>query len=380
MTYIEEVDRLIQMMKEDSALPEYFTALFRKGKLHPLTGERKKIGVLGDPFYALYARAFGLDAININGGSYYTGDTASSIFPQISDPVAKAAVGLLLEDDGAMLKKLDAVLVSSNNDSYKKSCYYLRQYGVPIIEVEPPSYVLAKMPFSYVWFQLKMLDKISKVANSNMDSRTLRTYIQAYHRAHGLMEQESFKTLPTLVQNFIQETFDMAKKKNLWCEELEKFLLTVTPAPIESKVTIIGSQLQLPNSKVHEILLEIGVAHFENQCVSLAPFHEIPVEKSSMKLLNECFKAHYRHSFSARTLGGGGEIQFSPDTKAIIYYLLKGQTSEAYHVERMEEAALKRGLPFLCVETDYTNTDKEQMKIRMEAFHEMLRGASLGHV
>ncbi len=146
MNYNHEVEKLIGMMKEDANVPDYFTDIFRSAKLNPAGGKRKKVGIIGDDFYSLYVRGFGLDAVMLNGGSYYTGEVASHIFPQISDPVAKSAVGLLLDPELDLIKKLDAVVVAARNDSYKKAIAYLEEAGVKVIEVEPPAYVLKKMP------------------------------------------------------------------------------------------------------------------------------------------------------------------------------------------------------------------------------------------
>ena len=44
----------------------------------------------------------------------------------------------------------------------------------------------------------------------------------------------------------------------------------------------------------------------------------------------------------------------------------------AYEAERIEKAAIRAGIPFVCIETDYTNADTEQIRIRLEAFSELL--------
>lgn len=59
--------------------------------------------------------------------------------------------------------------------------------------------------------------------------------------------------------------------------------------------------------------------------------------------------------------------------QGVIYHVLKGQLNYAYEAERLEKAAIKKGIPFVCIETDYTNADVEQIRIRLEAFSELLK-------
>lgn len=356
-------------------VPAYFTDLYKEANENPITGKGKQIGILGDDFYSLYARAFGLDPVSIGGGSYYTGEVASHIFPQISDPVAKAAVGRLLDPDKGLCQGLDAVIVSANNDSLKKATYYIRQAGITVIEVEPMPFVLKKMPLSYVVNQVSALIAISKVAHTHLDWRTLKRDLELYRRGHQLMQSLPFQSLPTLTQDFLAQTFQLARKKGKWCDELEQYLTTVPAKPQLPHVHLVGSAMELPNIKIHEILSEIGVEKFENHCRTLPAFHQIALKKSALTQLYACFETHYRRGANARSMSHDKQYGISPDAMGIIYYLLKGQTSEAYHAERMEEWAISQGVPYLCVETDYTNTDKEQLKIRMEAFYEMLSAA-----
>lgn len=368
MNEIYEVEQVLGRVN----VPAYFTALFEQAHTNPITGKGKQIGILGDDFYSLYARAFGLDPVRIGGGSYYTGEVASHIFPQISDPVAKAAVGCLLDPEKGLCQKLDAVLISANNDSYKKATYYIRQAGITVIEVEPMPFVLKKMPLSYIVNQLGVLGAMSKVANTHLDWRTLKQDLELYRRGYQLMETIAFHALPTLTQDFLTHTFQLARKKEKWCQELEQFLTTVPVKPLLSHVQVVGSAMELPNIKIHEILSEIGVHQFENHCLTLPAFQKIPLKKSALTQLWACLETQYRQSATSRSMTHDKQDGLNPDVMGIIYYLLKGQTSEAYHAERLEEWAISQGVPYLCVETDYTNTDKEQLKIRMEAFYEML--------
>ena len=73
--------------------------------------------------------------------------------------------------------------------------------------------------------------------------------------------------------------------------------------------------------------------------------------------------ALYRH---VRSLMQGGDIE------GVVYHVLKGQIEYDFELERFEELFAELGIPVFRLETDYQYQDVEQLRIRMEAFSEML--------
>ena len=57
----------------------------------------------------------------------------------------------------------------------------------------------------------------------------------------------------------------------------------------------------------------------------------------------------------------------------IVYHVLKGQVEYDFELPRVEALASSMGVPVFRLETDYQQQDVEQLRIRMEAFCEMLR-------
>lgn len=377
MNYTDEVERLVSTMQEiaseKSQIPDYFIDIFKNSQKQNSSSKRKKVGVIGDEFYSLYVSAFGLIPVIITGGSYYLGENASDIFPQISDPVAKSTFGLLLEDNSKLLSELSAIIISTTNDSYKKALYYFKHLDIEIIQVETPSFLLTKMPTSYILQETRLISKISKISNTKFSASKLKKELLHYKEAYKLMESEKWKCIPTIVQSFLTQTLYIDDDKACWCSEVQKYLFSIEDDANDPFLLLIGSSIKFPNSKMYEIFSEVGISHFTDKSLNLPQFQNIPMKDISFSLLNECFKFQYKNRFNARTLTNAKDYKFPEDTKGIVYYLLKGQTSEAYQAEQIEKAAIIQNIPYLCVETDYTDTDKEQIKIRVEAFYEMLR-------
>lgn len=57
----------------------------------------------------------------------------------------------------------------------------------------------------------------------------------------------------------------------------------------------------------------------------------------------------------------------------IVYHVLRGCVSNDYDRFMIESIAEKQGIPVICLESDYSDEDVEQLRIRMEAFLEMIK-------
>lgn len=374
MKYVEELNSFLELM-DDHELPSYFTEQFLDFKQENLNVGAKKVGIIGDPFYSIYAKAYGLHPIIINGGSYFSGEN-TDMFPQISDPVAKSAMGMLLDPEYNLSEELDAVLVVAVNDSYKKTIAYLKEININVIQVEPIPYIREGKPFALYKQQLMALNDLSKLVFGVFQEGVFKNELHAFDRAYDIMQEDSFKALPTIYQSFLTHILHNVFNKNEWCDEMEEYLEGRETNITEPLVTIMGSGMYLPNHKLFKICHDIGIKYFDNECMYLPDYSEMDISGGALSLLGKCFAFQHKNAYNSATVGNVERVVLPTHTSGIIYYLLKGQVSEAYHSERMEELAIEQGVPFICVETDYTYTDIEQLKIRVEAFYEMLSASA----
>ena len=96
-------------------------------------------------------------------------------------------------------------------------------------------------------------------------------------------------------------------------------------------------------------------------------------EKASLyQLCKQIYDIHYKNEYSSEALGSH-KVSFDEKTQAVIFHLLKGQLLSAYYADKVEKNCIAQNIPFLCIETDCTKADKEQIKIRIEAFTELLQ-------
>lgn len=139
---------------------------------------------------------------------------------------------------------------------------------------------------------------------------------------------------------------------------------------------LIGSPIYFPNIKLPKILSDLGMTHYENRCSVRMPPDYSSVCQGNMSvssMLKRIQEIHYeivKSDPAMQIIDNGGSLE---RYQGVIYHVLKGQLNYAYEAERLEKAAIKKGIPFVCIETDYTNADVEQIRIRLEAFSELLK-------
>jgi benzoyl-CoA reductase/2-hydroxyglutaryl-CoA dehydratase subunit BcrC/BadD/HgdB len=60
--------------------------------------------------------------------------------------------------------------------------------------------------------------------------------------------------------------------------------------------------------------------------------------------------------------------------EGVIYHILKGCHPYDVETKIIEQLMEKKGIPMLKIETDYSPQDVEQLRTRIEAFQETLKG------
>ena len=66
------------------------------------------------------------------------------------------------------------------------------------------------------------------------------------------------------------------------------------------------------------------------------------------------------------------KLLMEKEIDGVVYHVLKGQIEYDFELGRFEELFEKLGIPVFRLETDYNYQDIEQLRIRLEAFSEVL--------
>ena len=181
---------------------------------------------------------------------------------------------------------------------------------------------------------------------------------------------------------FFDDPTRCAQMCNKLADELDQRIadgVSVFPAGTK-RILLTGTPLAIPNWKLHHIVETSGAAVVcEEMCTGTRYFENLVPDDS--KTLDEAYMAlvqRYMKTNCACFTPNTGRIddlvRLAKEYKVdgVIDINLKFcclYDTEGYNVERAMKAA---GIPVLGIETDYTDTDAEQLKTRVQAFVEML--------
>ncbi len=174
-----------------------------------------------------------------------------------------------------------------------------------------------------------------------------------------------------------------------WTQATKKFIesierkerLPYTSKKIKPRVFIAGSPISFPNFKVPLLIEELG-AHIvgDESCLSGRLMYDpvIPNDYSTVGILR-ALTARYFAACTCPVFDDLTDRLCSLKTKlqkskaeGIIYHVLRGCVPFDFELAAMEEFCEKEKIPLLRVETDFSTEDVEQVKIRFEAFMEMI--------
>jgi benzoyl-CoA reductase/2-hydroxyglutaryl-CoA dehydratase subunit BcrC/BadD/HgdB len=147
------------------------------------------------------------------------------------------------------------------------------------------------------------------------------------------------------------------------------------------RILLAGSPVFFPNYKVPFLIEDAGLSI--EDCIDAATIMQEellrPEALRSMRhALHVIADSSYRHeaspafvlndalmdAVSAKIRGGRVE--------GVIFHILKGQIEYDFELERMTKMFEYYDIPVFRLETDYQQQDVEQLRIRLEAFAEML--------
>ena len=155
--------------------------------------------------------------------------------------------------------------------------------------------------------------------------------------------------------------------------------MSVFPAGTK-RILLTGTPLAIPNWKLHHIIETSGAAVVCEEMCTGTRYFENPVDETQTTLegqfraLSERYMKNNCACFTPNTGRIDDIIRLAKEYKAdgVIDVNLKFcclYDTEGYAVEK---ALKEAGIPVLGIETDYTDTDAEQLRTRIGAFVEML--------
>lgn len=189
-----------------------------------------------------------------------------------------------------------------------------------------------------------------------------------------LIEQIAFYDEPN---RFVQNVHTL-------CDELEERIkqgISVAPASTP-RILVSGTPMALPNWKLHNIIETSGALVVnEESCIGTRYYKDLIDEGATtvaeqLERLTERYMQIDCSCFTPNTERIDQVLKEYEQSGAqgIIDYCL--QFCHTYNIEavKLRKACEARGIPFMTIETDYSPDDAGQLKTRVEAFIEQIRG------
>ena len=335
--------------------------------------------------------AAGADRIILCGGKNETVSIAEQYLLRNICPLVKSSFGSIVNNDCSGVKScshfgmVDMVVAENTCDSKKKMYELLGDY-VPIYMIDLPQRPDSPEALKYFLRELyKFKGAMEQLTGNKVTIEQLKKEIEfsnetrkLFHKLYGLRKMDpppisGVDVLKVLQKQYFLSTEELKKSLRMLICEVEQVEVEWAHKP---RIMISGCPMAGGNTKIPEIIeSKGGVIVAEESCTDTRSFWDLVDEdkdpmlalaKRYIKIPCSCMSPNDRRIDNILELAREFKID------GVVYYTL--QFCHGYNIERykIQQALKKAGIPMLAIETDYSDSDLEQIGLRVDAFMEML--------
>ncbi|MBR4878198.1 MAG: 2-hydroxyacyl-CoA dehydratase [Clostridia bacterium] len=327
------------------------------------------------------------------GGSQFWVPDGEAVLPKSTCPLIKASVGARLGKTCPFFRIADMYVGETTCDGKKKAWEILAQ-DVPLHVMDVPQ---MKRPKDIEKWGEEIKEFVKVVEDFTGNKITAENLKEAIHtineKRKGLArvyEARKAENIPIsgrdalLVSQiaFFDDPKRCAMMTNKLADELEERIkngVSVFPAGTK-RIMLTGTPMAIPNWKLHQIIETSGAAVVcEETCTGTRYFENLVDETKDnlddmIKAIADRYMGIHCACFTPNTERVDDIVRLAKEYKVdgVIDVNLKFCT--LYDVEgyTVEKALKEAGIPVLGIETDYADSDAEQLKTRIQAFVELL--------
>ena len=332
--------------------------------------------------------------IKLCGGNYIAQIAGDEITPRDACPVVKSILGSFEMNLNPIYQQCDLAVVPMSCDGKKRMVNKLSEY-VNVLPLHIPSIkndetINIVKPQYYA-----LIHEVEKITNCKITESTLRKALKLTQNIN--YEINKFMSFKKKRQNIFTGTQAMCIVSSYQFIERDKYLNYIRRINIDiekkwksnhkrtnskPRILLTGSPFIFPNFKVPSIIESIGGnVCADETCAGDRMLYDpvLPTEmtyegiihalivKAIMPCTCPTFSLNIQRRVKIKQLVKQHNIE------GIVYNILRGCTPYDYELRDIEILSKEIDTPIIAIETDYNNEDKEQLKIRLEAFVEMLK-------
>lgn len=334
-------------------------------------------------------------ATGLCGGSQFWVPGGEKVLPINTCPLIKASVGARLDKTCPFFRIADMYIGETTCDGKKKAWEILSE-DVETHVMDLPQMKRAKDIEAWVQEINILKEKVEKETGEKITAEKLSESIKlingkrkALQRLYNCRKKSNLPISGTdslLISQiaFYDDPKRFTEMTNKLCDELEKRIKEKSGVVGKDakRIMLTGTPLAIPNWKLHNIIeTSGGVVVCEEMCTGTRYFENLVDEtKETVDDQIQAIAERYMNINCACFTPNTGRIDDimrlakEYDADGVVDVNLKFcnlYDTEGYFVERELK---KAGIPVLGLETDYTDSDAQQLRTRISAFIEMLNG------
>ena len=332
-------------------------------------------------------------ATGLCGGSQFWVPGGEKVLPTNTCPLIKASVGARLDRTCPFFRIADVYIGETTCDGKKKAWEILGE-DVPMYVMDLPQMKRAKDIKAWEEEIRSLMEMVEKETGNKITAESLKKSIKiigdkrrALARLYNFRKEEnvpiSGRDVLLISQiAFYDDPVRFATMTNKLCDELEERVtngISVCKQG-DKRIMVTGTPMAIPNWKLHQLIETSGaIVVCEETCTGTRYFENFVDEKAEtideeiealaeryMKINCACFTPNTGRIDDILRLAKEYKVDGIIDVNLKFCNLYD---TEGFLVERaMKEA----GIPVLGIETDYTDSDAQQLRTRISAFIEML--------
>jgi benzoyl-CoA reductase/2-hydroxyglutaryl-CoA dehydratase subunit BcrC/BadD/HgdB len=335
--------------------------------------------------------AAGADRIVLCGGGSQTIPVAEQSLPRNICPLIKSSFGAVVDAccGGSLacphIPLVDVVVAEATCDGKKKMYEVLTEH-VPTYVLDLPQKPEYPEALAYFVSELRKFGTYIEELTGNeirddilrREIRSANTTRKLLHRFFEVRKRDPPPIRGTDVLRVMQRQFFLSPSTfregvSRLCDEMEE----ATPEPRTGpRIMISGCPLAAGNTKIADIVEQNGgVIVVEESCTGTRSFADLVDEDKDpwtalaeryLKIPCACMTPNDQR------VANIVDLAKQYDVDGVVYYTL--QFCHGYNIERLrvQKALKKEKIPVLPIESDYGNSDVEQIGIRVNAFMEMI--------
>ena len=387
------------MEQQEKYLPEmkfFLDAEYTWANSKNRTMQKPSVVILGTGIPEELVMAAGVEPYWLIGGSLGSVAWSDDIVPRDTDPVSRSILGYIHQPNGVDFSE-SLFIIPITSDSMRKIAYQLKSEGRKICTVDiPPSRDDIRAEERWQRQMLDMVETISahtkrRVTKVSVISSALRVS-RARLALNDFMNvsRERSDIISDTARLLVQDSYYRCNNTDEWTYHVQ--MLTENIAGMAKRyantgnnrpnVIIMGSPIVFPNYKIPDLIHDVGLTLLDTIDCSVLKntlIHEKIYLNGSCEWMikNIAWRWYVKDASSAFVRNDSlfdhvSHLVLTRNIEGVVYHVLKGQIEYDFELERFETLFAKYDIPVFRLETDYQYQDIEQLRIRLEAFSEML--------